>query len=77
MGAQDVTRDELLAELAAFVSDDEPEGDGWYTAAEIYVVTGGVSIEAARRRLDRAVNAGLLERHKGSTRVWYRVKRNG
>jgi hypothetical protein len=77
MGAQDVTRDELLAELAAYVSDDEPEGDGWYTAAEVYRVTGGASVEAVRRRLDRAVEAGQVERHKGGSRVWYRTKRNG
>lgn len=74
MGVEDVTRDELLAEMqAALLVDTPPEGEGWFTLAEL---AGDVMTRtAARWQADKFVRAGKWETKKFGNWKYYRKRR--
>ena len=69
-----ITRDDITAEIIAYLSEPDYYADGWRTTSQIAEGMGS-GIEYARKRLEREVKDGRMETLLDkSRRAWWRVK---
>ena len=69
-----ITRAEMLADIAALLTDNgRPDGEGWYTLAEIAAEVGRKP-DGIRDRIAKLVRNGRLEKRQasGNRPVYYR-----
>lgn len=76
MGAEDITQDALLAEVAAWVNNNagahERPGTEWFTTKEIAKLTGR-TMDQVRKSLDAGVKKGVYEKYVyGRAFAYYR-----
>lgn len=80
MGDEDVTVDDVLAEITEYIIEPDYTADGWRMTSQIleYAQEQGesIAIEALRKRLERNYQRGKLEKLiDSSRRAWWRLAR--
>jgi hypothetical protein len=80
LDAEDVTIDDILAEIAAYIVPPDYYAEGWRTTLQIFEAAleleEGLTMEAVRKRLERDYKRGKLEKFVDESRcAWWRVKR--
>ncbi len=68
----DVSRDEMIANIAATLVDEIP-GDEWVTIREVADSDSNLTYSSAAYRLNRAVENGIMEHRICGTTGYYRM----
>ena len=73
MGIENITRDELLAELVAAITP-KPAPEGWFSMEEI-IAASSEPRETMRQRVYDKTRAGIFESMRIGSRTYYHLKK--
>ena len=71
---ESVTKDDILAEIVAYLSQPDYYAEGWRTTRQI-AESKGIAMAKADKLLNKLATCGMFEKIlDGSNRAWWRVK---